>query len=304
MSNGHALEWAQVDVFADTPYAGNMLAIFPDATGLSDEQMQALARETNLSETTFVLPRNAATEQAQGVRVRIFTIEEELPFAGHPTLGTASWLRQNRSALLGAERVTLHLNVGPVEVRFPDEIAPAHGVIAEMVQPNPRFFAPVLRDAVAAVLGLNAAGMHPTLEPQVVSTGLPFLIAPLASVEALAAIRPDLSALRTLVADSSAKFVYCIAPANEATWHARMPFYGGEDPATGSAAGCAISYLVEHRAVQPDFPITILQGQHVHRPSRIGVRAGVLSQSGEQRVTDVRVRGCTIHVATGRFFRP
>src|SRR5881275_585166 len=104
----HTYEFVQLDVFTQTPLSGNPLAIFPDARGLSDADMQALAREMNLSETTYILPRDAATEAREGVRVRIFTTQEELDFAGHPTLGTAAVLHQNNGAAGDAGEVTLH----------------------------------------------------------------------------------------------------------------------------------------------------------------------------------------------------
>src|ERR1700738_4112785 len=110
------LSLVQLDVFSSRPFEGNSLAVVPDARGLSDQLMQALAREMNLSETTFVLPRDPAIERERGVRVRIFTVQEELPFAGHPTLGTAFALRGSSSA----QEIVLHLNVGKVPVRFED----------------------------------------------------------------------------------------------------------------------------------------------------------------------------------------
>ena len=295
------LHWAQVDVFADASYQGNMLAIFPDATGLTDAQMQAIARETNLSETTFIFPREVAEERASGIRVRIFTTAEELPFAGHPTLGTASWLRLHRRELADADEVTLLLNVGPVRVRFlQDDAAAQDGrVVAEMLQPAPTFLGGVSRDAVAQALGLQPNQLHAELHPEVVSTGLPVLVVPLASFEALRQLRLDFTRERALLAGTPAKFLYCIARA-EGGWYARLPLYGGEDPATGSAAGCAISYLVAHGAAQAEEPVTIRQGEFMHRPSRIVVRAGL----DNARVHDVRVQGCTIPVAHGRFLRP
>src|SRR3981081_490975 len=113
-----AYDFAQVDVFAENPLEGNALAIFTDARGLSTEEMQSLARETNLCETTFVIPREPEVERERGVQVRIFTTQEELEFAGHPTLGTASWLYWNHPVLRGAEQITLDLRVGPIPVRF------------------------------------------------------------------------------------------------------------------------------------------------------------------------------------------
>lgn len=294
------LDWAQVDVFADAPYQGNMLAVFSDATGLSDTQMQAIARETNLSETTFVFPHDPATERAEGVRVRIFTTQEELPFAGHPTLGTASWLRLQRPEFARAEEIMLRLNVGPVRVRFPqDASASESAVTAEMLQPDPEFLGTLDRDAVAAALGLSAANLHPEFGPEIVSTGLPVLVVPLTSPEALAAISLDFNREKVLLAATPAKFLYCIAR-DGSDWQARLPLYGGEDPATGSAAGCAISYLVAHDKVMPDQIVTIRQGHFMQRPSRIRVCAS----RGKSGVHNVRVSGSTIPVATGRFLHP
>src|SRR5277367_1566488 len=117
-SASRTYDFAQVDVFAERPLEGNALAIFTDARGLSSDEMQALARETNLSETTFILPRAPEIERERGVQVRIFLTTEEVPFAGHPTLGTASWLYWNHPILRGAEQITLDLGVGPIPVRF------------------------------------------------------------------------------------------------------------------------------------------------------------------------------------------
>src|SRR5277367_1421730 len=127
------LSMVQVDVFADVALTGNSLAVFLDGRGLSTDQMQALAREMNLSETSFILPGDAAAEKARGVRVRIFTVQEELPFAGHPTLGTAFVLRGQS----GAAEVRLELNVGTVPVRFTEKRG--EPVFGEMTQRNPEF---------------------------------------------------------------------------------------------------------------------------------------------------------------------
>src|SRR5664279_2667584 len=107
-------DFVHLDVFTDRPLEGNQLAVIPDARGLSDGEMQKLARETNLSETTFILPRDKAVEQREGFKVRIFTVNEELPFAGHPTLGTAWYLRQHSSS----DEIVLDLKVGKIPVRF------------------------------------------------------------------------------------------------------------------------------------------------------------------------------------------
>jgi trans-2,3-dihydro-3-hydroxyanthranilate isomerase len=302
MSTGTAairtLNWVQVDVFAERALEGNMLGIFTDARGLSDAEMQALARETNLSETTFILPADEATEREEGVRVRIFTVAEELPFAGHPTLGTASWLWANHPALRGETTIKLKLNVGTVPVRFTAPAEGEYGVFGEMRQRDPVFGDALDAAALAAVCGLSQNDLHTTLRPQVVSTGLPFCVVPVASVEALQHMRysPELSAFLDA---HHAKFAYAITPV-ENGWRARMPFYGGDDPATGSAAGCSISYLVRHGAVAPGEAVVMQQGAEAHRPSRLHLRASLR----DDHVTDVFVGGRTIPVATGAFMLP
>src|SRR5262250_3115922 len=141
----------QVDVFTDRALEGSSLAVFLDGRGLSTETMQAIAREMNLSETTFVLPGEAAKEREHGVRVRIFTVQEELPFAGHPTLGTAFVLRGQT----GAAEIRLALNVGTLPVRF--EEPAGQPVFGEMTQKNPEFGMTHDRAQVARVLGVNPA---------------------------------------------------------------------------------------------------------------------------------------------------
>src|SRR5439155_14204404 len=129
-----AYDFAQVDVFAENPLEGNALAIFTDARGLSTTEMQALARETNLNETTFILPRAPEIERERGVQVRIFLTTEEVPFAGHPTLGTASWVYCNHPVLRGAVQITLDLGIGPIPVRFTAPQYCEQGVFGTMKQ--------------------------------------------------------------------------------------------------------------------------------------------------------------------------
>lgn len=238
---GRVFDWAQVDVFAERTLEGNMLAIFTDATGLSDAEMQALARETNLSETTFILPGDPGEEREHGMRVRIFTVDEELPFAGHPTLGTASWLWASHPAWKGADEVRLRLNVGTVPVRFRKPGAGEIGVHSQMRQRDPQFGVTPDRAALAAACGLRVADLHPGLHPQVVSTGLPFCVVPLASLDALQRLQVQRALLAPLLEGTGAKFLYALTRTGDAAWRARMPFNGSDDPATGSAVGCAIS---------------------------------------------------------------
>ena len=302
-----AYDFAQVDVFAENPLEGNALAIFCDARGLSTEEMQALARETNLSETTFILPRAREIERERGVQVRIFLTTEEVPFAGHPTLGTASWLYCNHPVLRGAEQITLDLGIGPIPVRFTAPQPCEQGVFGTMQQKDPTFGeihnSKDERDVLAAALNLSAEDLDPELPAQVVSTGMAFCIVPLRSLEVAARLRIPPQAARTYLDRIGAKFFHCITRADTssgADWHARMQFDTGEDPATGSASGCTIAYLVRHGAVASDKPIVIEQGIEMLRPSRIYVRA--TNENGI--VTKVFVGGRTIPVASGRFFLP
>jgi trans-2,3-dihydro-3-hydroxyanthranilate isomerase len=297
-----AYDFAQMDVFAEQPLEGNGLAIFTDARGLTTAEMQSLARETNLCETTFILPRAAEVERERGVHVRIFTVREELEFAGHPTLGTASWLYLNHPIFGGAEQITLDLRVGPIPVDFPAQQA-GLGVYGTMRQNDPTFGDIHEPASIAAALGLSSDDLDLTLPVQTVSTGMPFCIVPLRSLEVAARLAIPQPLAQAYLARNDAKFFHCITRASAgsaADWHARMQFYNGEDPATGSASGCTIAYLVRHSLATSGQPIVLEQGIEMLRPSRIFVQADLV---GDQ-VSNVRVGGRTIPIATGRFFLP
>ncbi len=234
---------AQWDVFSAKALQGNSLAVFFDGRGLSDEEMQSIAQEMNLSETTFILPRDAAIERERGVRVRIFTVREELPFAGHPTLGTAFALRGDS----GATEIALELNVGKVPVRFEDVLG--QSAFGEMTQIDPVFGMQHDREAVALATGLRAEDFDPSLPIETVSTGLAYTITPLKSLAVIQKLRIDMNRASEYLEKTGAKFLYFVAretvdPA--ARLHARMLFYNGEDPATGSAAGCTAAWMVAH----------------------------------------------------------
>ncbi len=305
-----------VDVFTDTPLAGNPLAVVFDAVGLSTDRMQAIAREFNLSETTFIQRRPAAVESLEGVRVRIFTTQEELPFAGHPTLGTASVLRLHASETVREDTVTLALNVGAVPVRFDEAPGGAASAAAfgEMTQRDPEFGAELDPAEVARLIGLDSNDLDPTLTPQITSTGTAFAIVALRSLEALTRLKVNHDAATPWLRERGARWFYVLAPEAKAKagpeasaearpaqqYRARMQFYGGEDPATGSAAGCAISYLVARGAVESGVRIHVRQGVEMGRPSDLFLSARLDSA----RVTDVRVGGSTVPVAAGRLFLP
>lgn len=299
------------DVFTSRALEGNQLAVFLDATGLSDAEMQALARETNLSETTFILPRDEATERQHGVRVRIFTTQEELPFAGHPTLGTATVLRCLFPQYSGAGEIVLDLKAGRVPVAFPSEknsgdaIEAAHA-FGVMTQPQPSFGRWHDPAEVAPLLSLRVDDLLAGPAPQTVSTGLPFCVVRLRSLEALSRMRVKGSDAEEYFARMErggskgphAKFFYAIATEGANEWRARMQFYNGEDPATGSASGCAVSYLVQHGIVASGTQLHLRQGIEIHRPSDLFVSAKLASG----RIEEVRVGGSTVLVAKGRFF--
>jgi trans-2,3-dihydro-3-hydroxyanthranilate isomerase len=288
------LTLAQWDVFSSQALEGNSLAVFFDGRGLSDTEMQSIAKEMNLSETTFILPRDAAVERQQGVRVRIFTVQEELPFAGHPTLGTAFALRGQS----GKSEVALELNVGKVPVRFEDPAGqPAFG---EMTQMDPTFGVKHDREAFVHATGLRLEDFDASLPIQTVSTGLPYAITPLKSLAVMQNLRIDLNRATAYLEASGTKFFYFVTRETidrDARLHARMLFYNGEDPATGSAAGCASAWMVEHGVAMPDERVLIEQGMEMKRPSRIFVRAS----RRDNRVVNVRVGGNAVEVMRGEF---
>src|SRR5271163_1124112 len=164
------LAMTQWDVFSSRPLEGNSLAVLSDARGLTDAEMQSIAKEMNLSETTYILPRDPAVERERGIRVRIFTVQEELPFAGHPTLGTAFAIRGQG----GADKITLELNAGKVPVHFEDSAG--HPTFGEMTQLDPTFGIQHDREAVARATGLRAEDFDESLPIQTVSTGVPFTV--------------------------------------------------------------------------------------------------------------------------------
>ena len=299
MSSTLRLAMAQWDVFSSRALEGNSLAVFFDGRGLSDAQMQSIAKEMNLSETTFILPREAATERERGVRVRIFTVQEELPFAGHPTLGTAFALRGGSDA----KQITLELNVGKVPIRFEDP--PPQPAFGEMTQIDPVFGMQHDREALARATGLHLDDFDPSLPIETVSTGLAYTITPLKSLETIQKLRVDQNRAGEYLEKTGGKFFYFVAretvdPA--ARLHARMLFYNGEDPATGSAAGCAAAWMVAHGVAESDERVLIEQGVEMQRPSRIFVRASRQNDKSDNRIVNVRVGGNAVEVLRGEFF--
>ncbi|MGA8711247.1 MAG: PhzF family phenazine biosynthesis protein [Thermoplasmata archaeon] len=290
------LAFATVDVFTTRPLEGNSLAVFPDGRGLSDGEMLAIAREFNLSETTFVLRREESVERVRGIRTRIFTTREEMPFAGHPTLGTAAVLR----GLGAGDEVSLELNVGTIPVRFSQREGRTFG---EMTQVDPTFGEVHDRERVAQAIGVPSSELDPKLPIQTVSTGNPVVIVPFRRLAALQQWAPAWNRMQEYLATSDARFFYAVCRETvspEANLHARMVFYGGDDPATGSAAGPAAAWMVRNDLAPSGASIEIEQGLEIHRPSRMSARADLTSG----QVNNVRVGGYFAPVLQGELALP
>ncbi|MGE5334066.1 MAG: PhzF family phenazine biosynthesis protein [Nitrososphaerota archaeon] len=286
-----ALEYRHVDVFTREPLSGNGLIVFPEARALTPATMQRLTQEMRQFESIFLVP----TAEAHHVRARIFTMEEELPFAGHPVLGAACVLHDRLPNGGEREAWTLDLAAGPVQVsttRHDDWYE------ATMNQGRPTFGATLGREMasqVLAALNLTEENLYPDLPLEVVSTGLPYLLVMLAGGLERAAIVQ--AGFEGLLAQVGAKFVYVLhLPTREGrTWDndGRV-----EDVATGSAAGPVGAYLVRHGLASPDgATITLRQGRFVGRPSQIRVQV----ESAGSEVTAVRVTGDIRMVARGSF---
>jgi trans-2,3-dihydro-3-hydroxyanthranilate isomerase len=258
--------------------------------------MQALARETNLSETTFIFPRDAAVERERGVHVRIFTALEELPFAGHPTLGTAMAIRAGRS--VPPSELFLDMKIGKVPVTFHKE---ANGqVFGEMRQSNPVFSKVHPRDAIAPLIGLKPEDIASDVPIETLTTGLFITTVPLKSLDAIRSVRINYPAANDYLERTEGRGFYFVTRETEnpkARLHARRLFEDREDPATGSAAGCAAAWMVRHGVAKSDEQVLIEQGAEIHRQGQIFVRA---TREGED-VLNVRVGGNATEVLRGEF---
>jgi trans-2,3-dihydro-3-hydroxyanthranilate isomerase len=310
--------YVQIDVFTSQRLAGNQLVVFTDARGLTDAEMLALARETTLQETTFVFPRDTATERRDGIKVRIFSPTGELPFAGHPTLGTAAVLRMQSQhpgappsfSEGGSSTVILDLKAGKIPVAFRDD---ATGAFGEMTQLNPVFGKTHDRTQVAQLIGLHPDDLDPDLPIQTVSTGLPFAIVLIRTLKALQSLHPDFDKIEaylsgappspseggssTGVGENAVDFHYITRETGDpkVRLRARNIDRIGEDPATGSASGCTAAWMVLHGVTKPDEQVLIRQGIEAHRPSDLFVRASKTAD----RIHSVRVGGYSVKVMEG-----
>jgi trans-2,3-dihydro-3-hydroxyanthranilate isomerase len=299
------LKFYQADVFTLQPFGGNPVAVVPDAEGLTDDELQQVAREMNLSETVFVFP---PSDKAAVVRLRIFTPTQEIPFAGHPVLGTFFVLAE--LGLIRAKepvtRVLQECNIG----LFPVELHSKDGQVVRVVmsQPKPEFLGALEETEdlykVASALGLAKYAITEAKWPiEVVSTGLPVLIVPVRTLTAVRSIRPDASAIADVCRRFGANGIMVFTTVTVepfATVHTRMfaPSIGIlEDPATGSASGALGAYLVQNGVVEvgPTTEIIAEQGYEMDRPSRILVQV----QSDDDVIQEVKVGGHCVMVIEG-----
>ncbi|MGE0642749.1 MAG: PhzF family phenazine biosynthesis protein [Nitrospira sp.] len=305
MTQPRSLKFYQADVFTGQPFGGNPVAVFPDAEGLADDHLQRIAREMNVSETVFVFP---PTDPAAVARLRIFTPTQEIPFAGHPVIGTFYVLTHLKRILVGdgITHVTQECNIG----LFPIEVHTEQGKVGRVVmaQPKPEFLDPVAaRDEIyliATALGIPKHVIADAKWPiQVVSTGLPVLIVPVRTLTAARSIIPDASAIIRICERFGANGIMVfttVTVESFASVHARMfaPKIGIlEDPATGSAGGALGAYLVHNGVVEvgPTTEILIEQGYEIDRPSRILVQV----QSEDDVIQSVKVGGQCVMVVEG-----
>jgi trans-2,3-dihydro-3-hydroxyanthranilate isomerase len=297
--------YIHLDVFTDRPLSGNQLAVFLDGRGLEPSTMQAIAKEMNFSETTFVLPSERSDTDC---RVRIFTPAAELPMAGHPTVGTAFALARSGIIEPGCDRVVFGLGIGPTPLAFTwhdEELA-----FAWMTQGVPEFGAPIPDPAgAAAALRLPSAAITSTgLPVQTVSCGVPFLYIPLATRRAVDSASLDSAAyeqfLRAAHLEDLPVFLFSSETGGDkATVYSRMfaPALGiAEDPATGVASGPLGSYLVRHRVVPPERAgaMLSLQGVKMGRSSQIHIAIGV--KNGD--IQDVRIGGQAVVAGEGNLY--
>ncbi|HEU4694638.1 MAG TPA: PhzF family phenazine biosynthesis protein [Vicinamibacterales bacterium] len=295
-----ALSYLHYDVFTGEPLLGNQLAVFTDARGLDTAAMQRLAREMNFSESTFILP---AELSGTDIRMRIFTPMNEMPMAGHPTIGSTFALVHAGVIRPGSSRFVFGLNIGPVPVDLEwkgDALS-----FAWMTQSTPTF-GPVVGDrtAVAAALGLQAADLADELPVQEVSCGVPYLFVPLRDRATVDRAVSDTAAFRRFMSAAGldlAIFLFSVEPKNTTeTAYSRMfaPEFGIiEDPATGSASGPLGCYLVRHGVVTGDAAqrMISLQGVAMGRSSRIHIQV----DGSRDNISRVRVGGESVLVGRG-----
>jgi trans-2,3-dihydro-3-hydroxyanthranilate isomerase len=286
-----------LDVFASAKYTGNQLAVCLDAGDLTDRQMQQIAREINFSETTFVTNLQLVNG---GYDTRIFTPMTEVPFAGHPTLGTAFVIQQE---LIRGEidRVNLNYQVGQIPVDF--NYVDGEPAMLWMYQQQPQFYAPLTAETLSEVIGVDVLDIDRRYPIEPVSTGLPFIIIPLTNLAAASRAKLNLDVYDRVIADLPAKaiLIFCtesIDPLCQLHVRVFTECFGiPEDPATGSANGCLAAYLSKHQYFgSTTVDVTVEQGVELGRDARLYLRARQ-SESGYS----IGVGGRVVKIATGEW---
>ena len=301
--------YVRVDVFSKQPFCGNPLAVFPEADGLTKREMQLLAKEMNLSETTFVVRPSRGS--GADFRVRIFVPDNEIPYAGHPTIGTFYVLaKEGRIRLKGpVTRVMMEAIAGVMPVDIHSSKGKVTKVVTHQNRPE---FGPVVKDVrmIAEALSLDVGDLDPERMPvQLVSTGLPWLIVPVRTRKAVEKAAGNASVFAEAISRMPKgvvdMYVTCLDPlAKGSTTHSRgfslVAKNIVEDPATGSASGCLGAYLVEHGLVPRKRAVRIVneQGYEIGRPSRIDIE--VVSEDG--RIEQVMVGGSVVHMMDGHAY--
>ena len=294
------LRYLHLDVFTETPFTGNQLAVFPEPGELTTAQMQRIANEMAFSETTFIYPSRGDGD----VQMRIFTPGEELPIAGHPTIGSTFALASEGVIAAGREHFVFELGVGPTPVSLDWQAGAL--AFAWMTQPNPQFGVTLDdRAGVARSLGIDGSEIAPHRPIQVVSCGVPYLLVPIMSRAAVDAVAIDRKGIARCLDNAGSPevpvFVFTLDErSDKETVYSRMlaPSFGiGEDPATGSAAGPLGSYLVQHGVVTPQAARSMvnLQGVAMGRPSRLHISI----DGAPDAITRVRVGGTALLVGAG-----
>lgn len=287
-----------VDVFAENKYEGNQLAVFLQAECLSSEEMLSIAKEVNYAEVSFI---ETPSEEDEGYKVRIFTPVEEVPFAGHPSLGTAyiikhELLKQNVST------IQLHVKAGTIPIKMEEQEDQTS--MLWMKQLEPSFLRTLAPDQILDVLNIAVEDLDHRFPIQEVSTGLPTLIVPLKNLKALEKCSVNREKYFELVNRIDAKLIHAFCPE---TYHPKNQinvrnfgdYYGvSEEPATGSANGCLAGYLIKHRFFgKEEIDIRVEQGREIGRLGHLYLRA---KQQGD--AIEIRVGGKVVSIAKGEFF--
>lgn len=289
------INYSIVDVFSNGKYTGNQLAVFKNAGNIPDKEMQQIAKEINFSETTFIL---SDSKNDGGYDVRIFTPNEEVPFAGHPTIGTA-YIIQNEVLEAPLDNIILNFKGGQITVSFNNQEE-----LLWMKQNQPTFGRILDTDKISEVLNIHKENIDDRFPIQEVSTGLPVLVVPLKSLEAVKKVKINREKYFELIEHMDAKAIMVFSPEtydskNDLNVRDFADYYGiPEDAATGSSNGCLAAYLVKYGYFErSEIDIRVEQGYEIERPSLLFLKAS--DDNGE---INVHVGGKVVKIAQGEWF--